>query len=187
MVKKISAKNIALREKFWPDLVHEEIWHHRDFDGFLSIPRTMPIILKIINDLTKGAPAGSTYFALFCMTFPKEMYVSLQNAEDLAFHSGFTGQRAVRQWDGRMKALGELGFIRTAAGPRGGLSHAAIPNPHFVIRRLHTLGTSGLVDATYNTLVQRGIDIGAADMEMELPEDKAAREKAEADADIIPF
>lgn len=147
----------------------------------------MAIIMKIIDDLTKGKPASSTYFSLWCMTFPREMYVSLQNAEELAFHSGFTGQRLVRQWTDRMKQLDEFGFVKTAPGPRGGLSHAAIPNPHFVIRRLYRDKTPGLVAATYNTLVQRAIEIGAKDMEMELPEDKAAREAAEAADDEIPF
>jgi len=194
MVKKISKKNIALREKLWPDLVHEEIWHHKDYDGFLSVPRTMPIILGIINDLTKGKPAGSTYFSLWCMTYPAEMYVSLSNAEELAFQSGFKGQRAVRQWQDRMKSLAEFGFVKVAEGARGKLSHAAIPNPHFVIRRLHNEKTAGLTEAAFNTLWERANEIGAKDIEIEMPEEKAAREAAEAAAaaksnldDEIPF
>lgn len=182
MVKRISKKHIALREKFWPDLVQEEIWHHKEFDGFLSVPRTMPIILAIINDLTKGKPAGSTYFSLWCMTFPGEMYVSLSNADLLAFQSGFSGQRAVRQWQDRVKALAELGFIRVAEGARGKLSHAGIPNPHFVIRRLHKDGQPGLTQAAFNTLWERANEIGASDITMELPEEKAAREAQEAQA-----
>lgn len=184
--KKITKRNIELREKFWPELTEEEIWYHRSYDGFLSIPRTMPIILKIIDDLTKGKPASSTYFSLWCMTYPLEMYVSLQNVDDLAFYAGFTGQRATRQWRDRMRALADLGFVKIASGPRGDISHAGIPNPHFVIRRLHAAKTPGLVTATYNTLIQRATEIGASDMDMELPEEKAAREAAEMD-DEIPF
>lgn len=191
MAKRISAKNIALREKLWPDLVHDEIWHHKDYDGFLSIPRTMPIILNIINDLTKGKPAGSTYFALWCMTFPKEMYVSLLNADDLAYFAGFTGQRAVRQWRDRMNSLADLGFVRVAEGARGKLSHAAIPNPHFVVRRLYKQKTPGLTQAAFNTLWERANEIGATDIEIEMPDEKAEREaKAAAKNsfdDEIPF
>lgn len=183
--KKISTKTIALREKLWPDLTEEHIWYHRAYDGFVSVPRTMPVILSIIDDLTKGHPASATYFALWCMTFPQEMYVSLQNADELAFHAGFTGQRATRQWADRMKLLEGLGFIRTAAGPRGGLSHAAIPNPHLVVRRLYAAKMAGLTASSYNTLVQRANEIGATDMEMELPEVRAQREAAAGDQ--IPF
>ena len=182
--KRIAQKVIALREKFWPDLTDEELWHHKEYDGFTSIPRTMPIIMNIIDDLTKGKPASMTYFSLWCKTFG-EMYISLQNSDELAFHSGFTGQRAIRTWQDRMKSLADLGFVKVAAGPRGGLSHAAIPNPHLVIRRLHRDKHPGLTQAAFNTLVERANDIGAKDMENELPEDKRAREAAIADE--IPF
>ena len=71
---------------------------------------------------------------------------------DLAFHSGFSGQRAVRTWKERIKALDGLGFIRTAAGTAGPYSHAVILNPHFVIRRLYAAKTPGLTAASYNAL-----------------------------------
>ena len=103
------------------------------------------------------------------------MYVSLQNAHDLAFHSGFTGQRAVRTWKERIKALDGLGFIRTAAGTA---SHAVILNPHFVIRRLYAAKTPGLTAASYNALVERAIDISADDMKCPCP--KAGRKGDEA-------
>lgn len=34
--KKISQKNIALRERFWPELVEDEIWYHRSYKAFLA-------------------------------------------------------------------------------------------------------------------------------------------------------
>lgn len=177
--KKVMEKTTALREKFWPDLSADDLWNRKEYDGFTSIPRTMPLIMNIIDDLTKAKPASSTYFALWCKAFD-EMYVSLQNAEELAFHAGFTGQRAVRTWQERMKDLADLGFIKVAAGPRGSMSHAAIPNPHFVIRRLHLAKQPGLTEAAYNTLLERGSEVSALDLSVELPEDKAAREAAEA-------
>ena len=61
----------------------------------------------------------------------------------------------------------------------GSLSHH---NPHFVIRRIHLAKQPGITEAAYNTLMERGSDVGALDLTMELPEDKAAREAAEAAA-----
>lgn len=66
------------------------------------------------------------------------------------------------------------------------MSHAAIPNPHFVIRRLYLAKQPGLTEAAYNTLLERGSDVGALDLTVELPEDKAAREAAEAAALATP-
>lgn len=36
----------------------------KEYDGFTTIPRTMPLIMNIIDDLTKAKPASSNYFAL---------------------------------------------------------------------------------------------------------------------------
>ena len=170
--KVIGARTAALRKQHFPDMGDEELWQHAKYPGFTPVPRTMPIIMNIIDDLTKGKPASMTYFSLWCKSF-EEMYVNLSSAEDLAFYSGFTGQRAVRTWRERMESLARLGFVKTAPGPRGGMSHAAIPNPHFVIRRLHRDGCPGLTEAAYGTLVDRAAEIGAADMcVLELPEEK---------------
>ena len=178
--KKIGLKIIALRDKLWPDLKESELWDRHKYDGFTSIPRTLPIIMNIIDNLTKNKPAAKTYLALWGKAYD-EMYISLQNQEDLAFQSGLTGQRAIRTWKERMESLAALGFIKVAAGPRGNISHAVILNPHFVIRRLHAAGTAGLTEAAFNTLIERANDISAKDMEEDLPEDIIALD------DDIPF
>lgn len=178
--KKISTKIIALRNKIWPDLEDSELWDRHKYDGFTSIPRTLPIIMNIIDNLTKSKPAAKTYLTLWGQAYD-EMYISLKNQEDLAFQSGLTGQRAVRTWKERMESLAALGFIKIAAGPRGTFSHAVVLNPHFVIRRLHAAGEAGLTEAAFNTLVERANDITAKDMEEDLPEDIKALD------DDIPF
>jgi hypothetical protein len=165
---KIGTKNIALRGKIFPELGADDLWDRKKYDGFTSIPRTMPIIMNIIDDLTKAKPAARTYLSLWCKVYD-EMYVSLQNDKDLAYHSGFTGQRAVRTWRERMLSLAELELINVASGPRGDLSHAVILNPHFAIRKLHDAGTPGLSKSAFNTLLERANEIGAKDMELPLP------------------
>ena len=176
-IKKISKKNIELRGRLWPDLDPDDLWDRSKHDGFITIPRTLPIIMNIIDDLTKGKPASKVYLALWGKTFD-EMYVSLQNADTLAFQSGLTGQRAARTWKDRMKALASLGFIKIAAGARGELSHAVILNPHFVVRRLHDAKAPGLTEAAFNTLMERTLEIGAEDFDQVLPEKAPPIEKA---------
>lgn len=82
-----------------------------------------------------------------------------------------------------MQSLADLGFVQIASGPRGNLSHAVILNPHFVLRRLRDAGRAGLTDAAFNTLVERANEIGAKDMEVEMPK-KASSLSLD---DAIPF
>jgi len=158
-IKKIE----SLKDKLWPDTVEGEVWHRKKNDGYFTLPRTMPLILSIIDDLTKGTPASSVYLELWSRAYD-EMYVSLSRASEMAYHSGFTGQRAVRAWSDRIKKLHELGFIGLKEGSAGPLSHVLIYNPHVAIERLHKKKHSGLIESKYMSLVERGNDIGADDV-----------------------
>jgi hypothetical protein len=154
-----------LRAKLWPDInFRQQLWHRKRNDGFVTIPRTMPLIIGIIDDLTKGAPAGMTYAELWCRSYD-EMYVSLSRAKELAFHSGFTGQRAERTWAEKIRRLATLGFISVKEGQAGALSHALIFNPYLVIKQLYESGHSGVSKEKYNALVERAIEIGATDLD----------------------
>ncbi len=176
-------KIMDLRARLWPDLLEDELWHHKKFDGFTSIPRTIPIILSIIDDLTKGAPASSTYLELWCRAFP-EMYVSLAKPDEHAFYSGFIGQRARRTWMDRIRKLRDLGFIYVAEGSAGELSHSVIINPHIALKRLKESKQPGISAAKYNALIERANDIGASDVD----HDPTAPPPPSSDLDSeIPF
>lgn len=158
-IKKIE----SLKEKLWPDTIEGELWHRKVNDGYFTLPRTMPLVMSIIDDLTKGTPASKVYLELWSRAYD-EMYVSLSKASEMAYHSGFTGQRATRAWGQRIKMLHDLGFIGLKEGSAGPLSHALIYNPHVVIERLHKNKHAGLVEAKYMALIERGNEIGAEDV-----------------------
>ncbi|WP_207770975.1 hypothetical protein [Kumtagia ephedrae] len=176
--KKYVDKVLALRARLWPDLIEDELWYHKKYDGFVTIPRTMPLIMSIIDDLTKGTPASSTYLDLWCRTFP-EMYVSLSEQTKLAYGAGFTGQRARRTWQERIRLLNELGFIRVAEGMAGEFSHAVVINPHVALKRLKDQKHPGLVASKYNALLERAGEVGAPDVDRD--------PKAPPPASSIPF
>ena len=132
--KAIATKVIARRQQYFPELRDDELWHRREHDGFTSVPRSMPLLMSIIDDLTKGKPAGRVYFELWMRAYD-EMYVKVQDREAHAFHSGYTGQRAVQSWAQRVLALEELGFIKVAKGTSS-IGHIVIINPHIVVERL---------------------------------------------------
>ena len=158
----IRLKNMALRDHLWPGNAIW-LWDRNAHKGFTTIPKTMPLILKIMDEMTKGAPVSSTYLALWCSTWDNS-FVTLSKPGDLAVASGFGGQRGEHTWLGRVKKLQELGFITVKAGKSGPMSHALIFNPHWVIRYHHDRKTPGLMEASYTALLELALEVGANDM-----------------------
>ncbi len=169
-------KRRAIREVIWPGLNKELLWSRAESVGFTTIPRTLPLIAEIINCLTKGAPAGAAYFELWCRSFD-EAFVDMDDEIGMAFSTGFTGQRAVSTWRGRIRALQDIGFIDVQN--KGGRTYALIYNPYQVIYRLHQAKAPGLTDDHYTALEIRVAEIGATDLadEKKIIEDAAAAEK----------
>lgn len=158
----IARKQLKLREHLWPGS-EPWLWNRKAHKGFATIPKTMPLILKIMDEMTKGAPVGSTYLSLWCSTWDNS-FVSIAKQAELANASGFSGQRGVHTWMTRVKKLQELGFIDIKAGKSGPVSSALIFNPHFVIRQHFERGTPGLTEASYTSIIESALDVGARDM-----------------------
>lgn len=164
-----SQKEIKRRGQLWSGLNPDALWNRKIQHGFTTVPRNMGLMMTIIDDLTKGRPASLTYFELWCRA-KDEMFTSLAHKESIAFHSGFTGQRAVRTWTERMKLLQKLGFIDIKPGASGALTYALIWNPYHVIQRLWEQKAPGLTESKYNALIDRSGEIGADDwLEGDLP------------------
>jgi hypothetical protein len=160
--KAIAAKQLAQRELLWPG--HEPwLWHRKANKGFATIPKTMPLILQIMDGLSNGKPLSSTYLGLWCDTWDNSM-VNVSKHQEMAHAAGFTGQRAVYTWSARMLLLQKFNFISIKPGKSGAISHVLIFNPHVVIRWHHAQKTPGLVEANFNALLERAIDVGANDM-----------------------
>jgi hypothetical protein len=174
----ITKKQLAQRELLWPGS-EPWLWHRKANKGFATIPKTMPIILQIMDDLSNGKPLSSTYLGLWCETWDNSM-VNASKHQEMAHASGFTGQRAVYTWGARMQLLQALKFIDIKPGNSGPISHVLIWNPHRVIRWHHDQKTPGLVEANFNALLSRALDIGANDMMDEVAVAPAAGEAAKA-------
>lgn len=158
----IVKKQLAQREMYWPGS-EPYLWHRKANKGFATIPKTMPLILQIMDDLSNGKPLSSTYLGLWCDTWDNSM-VNVSKPEEMAQSAGFSGQRAVYTWQGRMRLLTDLGFIDVKAGRSGAFANILIWNPHRVIRAHHDKKTPGLVEAHFNALLERAVEVGATDM-----------------------
>ncbi|WP_125182730.1 hypothetical protein [Minwuia thermotolerans] len=159
---KIERRNRLLRDSLWPD-AESRIWHYQKSDGWLNIPRAMPAILRTMDSLTKGQPVSSTYFDLWCRTY-NNGFVTASKPGEMAFFSGFDGERAQRTWISRVRKLQELGFIDIKEGPSGPVSYILIENPYTALKKL---SDKGLIQARmWNALIARMIEIGADDFEL---------------------
>ena len=159
---KVARQKLALRHSLWPKLDDKRLWMRERSDGWLSVPRALPLLLQIMDNLSKGKPVSSTYFDLWCRTFD-DSFVVANKAREMAFFSGFTGERAERTWASRMHILAQLGFIDIAEGPNGAISYVLIYDPYQVVGKHFEAGAINA--ATYNALKQRMIEIGAQDLD----------------------
>lgn len=162
--KKIAQRQLALRARLWPDVTDEWLWNRKTSDGFSTVPRTMPLMMSIMDDMSKGKPVSSAYLDLWCRAFD-ESFVTLSKPREMAFHAGFDGQRGERTWRERLKILAELNFIGLKEGPSGPASYALIFNPYRVIRWHREQRTPGLVEAKFAALLERALEIGATDLD----------------------
>ncbi|EKS29702.1 hypothetical protein [Afipia felis] len=155
----VAQRQLELRRNLWPEATDEWLWSRHRHDGFTTIPKGMPLILSIMDDMSNGKPVSSTYFGLWCRTFD-ECFVTLSKPREMAFHAGFDGQRAERTWRGRLAILAEHQFISLAEGPSGPMSYALIWNPYKVIKWHHEQKSPGLRQDKYNALLERVSEIG---------------------------
>ena len=172
----IAKKQLAIRDLHWPD-AQKNLWDRKAHKGFTTIPKTMPLIIRIMDEMTKGAPVSSTYLTLWCNTWDNS-FVTLNRQGEMANASGFGGQRGEHTWRNRVKKLRDLRFIDIAAGKAGPMSNTIIWNPHLVIRWHCKKKTPGLVAASYNALQELALDVGAKDMmEVENPRLRHPRQR----------
>jgi hypothetical protein len=184
----IVQQQVALRRKLWPFVEDGDLWLRKDRTGFATLPRAMPIILTIMDGMTKGKRVSSTYLELWCRVMD-EMFIQLQSHSAMAFGSGFEGERAVRTWRERMRWLQEKGFIDIKPGAHGDMSYAILLNPFHVIRRHYEAKDPGVTEARFVALMARAHEIRAEDLDEPLPSEPLRRTKslaAELD-DEIPF
>ncbi len=159
--QKIRERVEKQRASLWPDVSPEQLWHRKRSNGFVTVPRTMPLMMAMMDTLTKGKPVSSTYLELWCRGHDEAMLILIGKEHEYATASGFSGERAVSTWQGRIDALAKLGFIRLAAGPGGPRSYALLLNPYHVLKKLRPQFEEFL----WNSFTSRVLEIGATDMD----------------------
>jgi hypothetical protein len=151
-------RTLHVRETFWPAIKESQIWNRKRDHGFTTIPRTLPLIGRIMDQLSKGKPVFMTYLALWSRVFD-EGIVEIAHPRELAYESGFAGERQESTWIARMRILVEQGFILAAESHFGEFGYVLILNPYFVARKLFKEGK--IQQELYLALERRADEIGA--------------------------
>lgn len=162
--KKRISRNTKLRKRIFPDIEDDDIWNWKNEDGFATVPRTLPHFGKIMDSLSKGKPLSSTYIALWCRLWDESGIIKNTNSSELAWESGFSGQRAVTTWRMRMKKLTDLGFIRIKKFGTEEYGYIVLMHPYDVSKTLYKNG-EGYDNHLYEMLKIRADQIGGADLE----------------------
>lgn len=162
---KAKENTLKMRALLWPDLDESKLWDRHSKDGFTTVPRTMPLLINLINDLSKtvnegkSSPAGRAYLVLWCRVWDESMMVKIENEAVVAAEAGYTGERNVTTWREHMNVLKNLDFIDYKEGPAGPCQYVLIFNPYHVVKA----NKAKIQPLTYTTLYQRALEIGAAD------------------------
>lgn len=164
-----SESNLKIRAHLWPELEEKRLWLRTDKTrkGFTTMPRTMSLIVNLINDISKqvtngkAVPAGRSYLVLWCRVFD-EGFVKIDNEAVAALEAGYAGERNVTTWRQHLTVLRDLRFIDCKEGPAGPYQYILLYNPYQVIR---TLNADGMIQqSTYTALFQRALDVRATDL-----------------------
>jgi hypothetical protein len=149
----------ALREKLWPGY-ESQIWSRKRHDGFVSVPRLIPLVLHIISHLSQRGDPSLVYLDLWSRSFDEGL-VSIYDESECAYSAGYTGTRAVRTWREHMLQLVELGFIKTKPEGIREMAHVLLLNPLEVCAKLRTTRTSRIPDEWWTAFIHRAQEIGA--------------------------
>lgn len=142
----------------FPDVPDAWKWTRKTNNGFITIPRTLPIAMQVIDAQSKGQPAGHVLFCLWARS-PDHAVITIENTTTFAAEAGFLGERAVDTWRRRMKKLRELSFIATKPGASGEFHYVMLINPNAAVEWMRR---NGLVqDGLYSRFIERLAETGA--------------------------
>lgn len=157
---KIATRRQDLRDSLWPGEA-DKLWHRTTEDGFSTVPRTLPLVMTLIDELKdKGRDISRVYFDLWCRQMD-DSFVEVNDEESFAYSSGFTTSgRNVRSWRERIEVLRELGFINVQPNGSRKYGYILLNHPHRVVLSLRAQDKIGA--PWWGAFSKRATEIGAA-------------------------
>jgi len=155
---RFAVRRTELRDQLWPGKAIF-LWHRTSEDGFTTIPRTLPLVMTLIDQLKKGKDTSRVYFDLWCRQID-DSFIQVIDEESFAYSSGYTAPgRNIRSWRERVDILEELGFVSVLPNGSRKYGYILLEHPHRVVAVLHA---KGAVSANWwGAFTKRAGEIGA--------------------------
>jgi hypothetical protein len=153
----------------------DDLWTGDKEIGWFPIPRTLPLILGLIDSKTisQGQNASLVYLELLSR-MRGDGVIEMASELEHAFAAGYEGPRALRSWHERMKTLEENGFIRVQKAGNEAYKYVALIHPTAVVQKLRDEGK--VSETWWNAYFARKLDT------KELTQDQRLQKQAEAAA-----
>lgn len=118
-----------------------DAWTGENEKGWFKAPRTLPLILELINSkaLSKGLNPSSVYLELLSRHIDGGI-VEMTDEPIHAYCAGYFGSRAVRTWQERMRMLEEIGFIKTKQIGNQRYKFVLLVHPTVAVQQLRNEG-----------------------------------------------
>jgi hypothetical protein len=154
------ARREQLREQLWPG-VGPQLWNRKRESGFCTLPRTLPLILSLIRELSeKGKDASSVYLDLWFRAFDDSL-VEVVDEEAFAFGAGYSSPgRNIRTWRERIDALADLGFVQIMPNGSKPYGNVLLMHPHIVVKQLKS--QDRIPSAWWGAYTKRATDVGCS-------------------------
>lgn len=155
--KRAAERRLELRDSLWPG-ADKIVWSRHTDDGYTTVPRTLPLIMTLINLLEGSVDASRVYAELWSRVYD-EGFIEMGDEAEHAYASGYVTPRAARTWGERVQVLADLGFIKVKPKGNWKYGYVLLVHPHDVVE---TLIKAGKVPEAWRTLyLQRLTQIGA--------------------------
>lgn len=158
---KVATRRLQLRESLWPGC-EPLLWHRRKEDGWSTIPRTLPLVMVLIDLLKPGLDASRVYLELWCRQ-SDDSFVPVEDEEVLAYACGYmTPGRNVRSLRERLDLLAKLGFIETKPNGSRKYGFVLLLHPHHVAKKIREGNSNPEIhDKWWGAFVKRASEIGS--------------------------
>ncbi len=157
---KAATRRLQLRDTLWPGM-EGYLWHRTKEDGWSTIPRTLPLIMTLIDLLKPDWDASRVYLELWCRQMD-DSFVQIDDEEALAYSCSYlTPTRNVRSLRERLKLLEELGFIEVKPNGSKKYGYILLLHPHRVAKKIHEEKSSPEIERWYGAWAKRALEVGA--------------------------
>lgn len=185
-------KGAEKREKFRQSLFPgEEAWIGEAETGWFRAPRTLPLVLSLIDakDLSGKARTSNVYLELWARHMGEGL-IEMKEPESHAYFAGYLGSRGVRTWQERMRLLEKMGFIKVKPAGNRTYGYVLLVHPANIVEKLNVQGklpanwmdqyTIRQIETKERTLAERKQAREAAAKVVHLKDSQAAKKKGAA-------